>query len=140
MLLISSKNNLREGKVAMESSVLNINYIGRQGFGSACVVFLNGEIFGTDVAGAEYTGSYKEENGKIVGEVHLNVPAGVALVTGAPVSSTPYIVPIPFSMPSAMHEGQVAMITVQLPTGPVNANVKKVKDLTTTAKTKVAAA
>ena len=116
--------------IIMENSVLTINYMGKQGFGSASIIFLNGQIFGTDVIGSEYTGTYKEDNGKITGEVQLNVPAGATLVTGAPVSADPYTILIPFSMPAGIKEKQVTQIQVTLPSGPVNANIKKVKDLT----------
>ena len=116
----------------MENSVLTINYVGKHGFGSASVVFINGQIFGTDVGGMEYGGAYRLDGDKIIGEVQLYVPAGAVLVTSAPVSATPYTVPVAFSMPSGVKEGQTVLIQVQLPTGPVNANVKKVKDLSDT--------
>lgn len=113
----------------MANGVYNINYAGIQGFGSACVVFLNSEIFGTDVAASEYGGTYIIENGQVIGQVLLTVPAGVALVTGAPISSTPYTIQIPFFMPAQIDEKQVVQISVQLPSGTVNANIKKMKAL-----------
>ena len=82
-----------------------------------------------DVAGSNYTGTYREEDGKITGEINLSVPAGVPLVTGAPPSAQPYMVSIPFSIPSGMAEQQTIQTQVRLPTGPVNANVKKVKNI-----------
>ena len=111
----------------MANGIYLIHYTGLHGMGSASLVFLNGQIFGTDGAGSEYTGSYQSENGNITGSINLHVPAGVPLVTGAPVSPQPYTVPIPFSLPDNIAEQQTVLIGVRLPTGPVNANVKKVK-------------
>ncbi len=113
----------------MANGVYNINYAGKQGFGSACVVFLNGEIFGTDVVAAEYGGTYAIANGQVTGHVLLTVPAGASLVTGAPISPTPYTIQIPFTMPAQIDEKQVVQISVQLPSGTVNANIKKMKSL-----------
>ena len=113
----------------MTNAIYTINYTGKQGIGSASLVLLNGQIFGVDVAGSEYTGTYKVVDGKIIGEMNLQVPAGVTLVTGAPVSAQPYIIPFPFSMPAGINEQQTVLIQVQLPFGAVNANVKKVKNI-----------
>lgn len=113
----------------MTNGVYSIKYTGVQGFGSACLVLMNGEVFGVDIVGAEYTGIYKVEGDKIVGEVNIHVPAGATLVTGAPVSPQPYTIPVPVSIPAALKEQETVQIRIQLPTGPVNANVKKVKNI-----------
>jgi hypothetical protein len=114
----------------MTNGVYTVNYTGKQGIGSASLVLLNEQIFGVDVAGSEYTGTYKIVDNKIVGEININVPPGATLVTGAPVSAQPYIIPFPFSMPAGINEQQTVLIQVQLPYGAVNANVKKVKNIT----------
>jgi hypothetical protein len=113
----------------MTNALYLVKYTGNQGIGSVVLALLNGQVFGVDVAGGEYSGNYKEENGKIVGEITLLVPAGVALVTGAPISPEPYTVPIPVTLPIEINEQQTVQIQVQLPTGLVNANVKKVKNI-----------
>ena len=113
----------------MTDGIYTINYTGKQGFGAAVLALINGKVFGADVAGGEYMGTYKVENGKVIGDISLRVPAGVPLVTGAPISAQPYTVSIPVSLPANINEQQTVQIQVQLPTGPVNANVKKVKDI-----------
>lgn len=113
----------------MVDGIYLVNYTGRQGIGAATITLSKEQVFGADVAGGEYEGTYKIQNEKIVGNIVMHVPAGVPLVTGAPVSPVPYTVPISFTFPAAMQEKQVIQTQIQLPTGPVNANIKKIKTL-----------
>ncbi len=113
----------------MADGIYSIKYTGQAGFGSAVAIFHGGEIFGIDAAGGEYTGTYQTTNGNIAGQLNLQVPAGVVLVTGAPPSATPYTVPINFSFPATIGVQQTVQTQVRLPTGAVNANIKKVKNL-----------
>lgn len=113
----------------MVDGIYLVNYTGRQGIGAATMTLSSGQIVGVDVAGGEYEGTYKLQNENIVGNIVMHVPAGVYLVTGAPISPVPYTVPISFAFPAAIKVNQVIQTQIQLPTGPVNANVKKVKSL-----------
>jgi hypothetical protein len=116
------------GVFVMANGIYLVSYTGIAGFGAASCVFLNGEIFGADVTGGEYHGSYKVADGRVAGVINLHVPANVQLVTGA-LSDMPYTIPIDFTIPAGMRDQQTVQITVKLPTGAVNANIKKVKTL-----------
>lgn len=69
-----------------------------------------GIIFGVDILGCRYSGSYELSNGCFVGKGTIEVPAGVQLVTGDQ-AAVPMTVPMSFSLPTHL-DGAIATIQV----------------------------
>ncbi len=110
--------------------IYTMNYVGTAGAGFGMIVFRDGIVAGADVVGGTYDGSYgwQDHSASIEGMVNMTVPAGASLVTGAPASSQPYQVDIPFAVAQA-NLGAEFPATVRLPTGPVSVVFKKLRDL-----------
>jgi hypothetical protein len=83
---------------------------------------------GADVSGGLYDGKYVPNADKrhVDATLKLTMPAGVALVTGAPASQQTSTQEFPLSLPADLDE---KTIQVQTPTGPVNFKFKKIREL-----------
>jgi hypothetical protein len=103
-------------------------YTGRTGSGFGVVVFKDGIVTGADASGGLYDGEYTTNQDKQIleGKIKLTVPPGVSLVTGAPVTQQPYTQQFPISLPLDLN--QPHPLQIQTPTGPVNLNLKKIRD------------
>ena len=97
--------------------------------GFAVVVLKDGVVAGADVAGGIFDGEYtvNQKKGVFEGTIRMTVPPGISLVTGAPPSQVTYTQEITLSLPLDLNQGQPMQI--QTSTGPVNLNMKKLRDL-----------
>jgi hypothetical protein len=88
----------------------------------------DGMLVGVDVATMQYDGSYQtKRDGSLEGVVEYVLPAGVALITGAPAAVAPTRVSVKLTLPADFADGRV--ITIETPLGPVNAKFEKVRDI-----------
>lgn len=88
----------------------------------------DGVIAGIDVAAMQYDGTYSTSaDGDLDGMVEYVLPAGVPLITGAPAGIMPMRVPVRLHLPLNFYDGRV--LTIDTPTGPVNARFEKIKEL-----------
>jgi hypothetical protein len=120
-------------QVTGDASMLNgfyaLYYTGRTGSGFAVLVLKDGIITGADAGGGTYDGEYTiyQDRGNLEGTIKITTPPGVSLVTGAPPSQQSFIQHFPISLPLDLSQGQPLL--VQTSTGPVNLNLKKIRDL-----------
>ena len=105
-----------------------IYYTGKSSSGFGVMVFNKGIIAGADAAGIFYDGVYSTNQDKEIleGMIKMTIPPGVSLVTGAPVSQHSYVLEFPISLPLDL--SQQEPFRIEIPTGPVNINIKKIRD------------
>ncbi len=105
-----------------------IYYTGRFGSGFGVLVLKEGIITGADAAGGFYDGEYSTDEGtkNLKGTIKMTVPPGVPLVTGIPAGQQSYTLEFPISAPLDSIEQK--LLRVETPTGPVNVNLKKIRD------------
>lgn len=98
------------------------------GDGFGVLVLDSGMIYGVDMTGVQYDGTYSfnATTGKIDTKIEVSVPAGVWLVTGAPASATGYKMEVPVSLPRDL--GAEHPFTVSTPNGAMNVIFKKIRD------------
>jgi hypothetical protein len=103
-------------------------YTGEVSSGYAVLVLKGGIIAGADVSGGLYDGQYtvNYDQKNLNGTLRLTIPAGIALVTGAPASEETSTQDIPFSLPLDFADERV--LQVQTATGPINLRFKKIRD------------
>jgi len=88
----------------------------------------DGVIAGIDVATMQYDGIYSTAlDGSLDGTVNYILPAGVPLITGMPAGNVATPIAVKLSLPAHFDDGRV--VTIETPTGPVNARFEKVKEL-----------
>ena len=88
----------------------------------------DGVIAGIDVSTMQYDGAYSTtSDGALDGTVDYILPAGVPLITGTPAGTVPMRVAVKLNLPPHFDDGRI--ITIDTPTGPVNARFEKVKEL-----------
>jgi hypothetical protein len=96
---------------------------GASGYGT--LQLLNGILSGNDVAGAQYHGAYKVEDGRIRGNITMRVPAGTMLVTGTHID-TETEVPIEINLP--LSENQPMSQTVRVGTADVQISIQRIRN------------
>ena len=88
----------------------------------------DGIIAGIDVGTMKYDGAYSvKPDGGLEGAVQYVIPAGIPVITGAPMGTMPTRVAVKLALPAGFDDGRV--VTIETPTGPVNARFEKVKDI-----------
>lgn len=103
-------------------------FTGSTGSGQGLLIMKNGVIVGADVSGGVYDGSYTQEPDRTLDvKIHLKLPPGAALVTGASAGTTPMEVDIATKLPENFSSGQA--LAIKTPTGPVNIIFKRLRDV-----------
>jgi hypothetical protein len=88
----------------------------------------DGVIAGIDVGLMQYDGNYSlTSDGGLDGTLEYVLPAGVGLITGAPPTAVSTRVPMKLKLPANFADGQT--LTIDTPTGPVNARFERIKEL-----------
>lgn len=113
----------------MLNGFYSLYYTGTVASGFAVIVLEDGVVTGADVTGGLFDGEYtiNQEKSVFEGTIRMTVPAGISLVTGAPPSQTAYTQDIPLSLPLDLNQGRPMLVHTS--TGPVNLNMKKLRDL-----------
>lgn len=107
-----------------------IYFTGHAGSGFGVIALQNGIVTGADAVGGIIDGEFalNEASKSYEGTVQLCVPAGAILVTGGAPHNESYSISFPISIPKDDVEGEHPVL-VQLPTGPVNIILKKLRDI-----------
>ncbi len=109
--------------------IYSLSFRGAASFGVGVIALRDGVAAGADVAGVIYDGTYNETAQDITLDMELTVPPGVSLVQGTAPRSTLYHVPFHATIPkSAIKTNET--ILVQLPPGPVNVIIRRIRSLT----------
>lgn len=105
-----------------------MDYTGHQGVGAGGIALVDGRIAGLDIAGGQYVGAFDESpDGELSGYIDLSMPYGGVLVTGVPFPAGAPPQKIEFKTSAEGLEGRI--LTLQLPSGPVNVRLTKISDL-----------
>lgn len=112
----------------MKEGFYSVIYAGAADRGFGVLVLDSGMVYGVDVGGVLYDGTYKfnEATGKIDVKLEMTIPAGTHLVQGVPPRPTEWKMPIVAQLDREL--GAERPITVQTPAGPVQAVFKKIRD------------
>ncbi|WNM61169.1 hypothetical protein [Candidatus Nitrospira neomarina] len=107
----------------------SIFFTGVSGQGFGVIVLKDGILVGADNTGGSYDGHYTVNNEKqfLIGEVVLNAPPGIQLVTGAATGSEPASWVMPLSLPPDFGNGRA--FPMKTPTGPINIIFRKLRDI-----------
>lgn len=113
----------------MAAGIYTMTYRGATGgWGMGMLVLTKGTITGADSVGGIYDGRYSENADSIILEMEMTVPPGVTLVQGTPAQPVAYKVPFNATIPKRAIETS-APVLVQLPPGPVNVIVTRLRNL-----------
>lgn len=112
----------------MKEGFYSVMYAGTADRGFGVLVLDSGLIYGVDVGGVLYDGTYKfnSATGKIEAVLELTIPPGTHLVQGIPAQTKEWKMPIIAQLDREL--GAEQMITVDTPAGPVRAVFKKIRD------------
>jgi len=112
----------------MKEGFYSIRYQGVSGAGFGVLVLDSGMVYGVDMTGVLYDGTYifNHGTGKIDTKMVVTVPAGVWLVTGVPASPAEYKMEMSVSLPRDL--GAEHPFTVSTPKGQLNVIFKKIRD------------
>lgn len=105
----------------------SVTYQGSGGLGVAVLVLNDGRVVGADAAGGLYDGQYRSHGDGVGVTVTVTIPPGTSLVTGVPPQPQAYTFPINTKLPVNFGGGHA--VSVQTPTGIVQAVFKKLRDL-----------
>ncbi len=121
-------SRLKEGQT-MPEGMYSVAYAGVAGTGQAVLVVNNGVVFGYDVAGGRYDGTYAPSHvpGHVDLRLRVTVPPGTWLVQGVPAQPMEYAFDINCTV-KARSDSTVEIRTPVAPT-PVRANIKFLRDV-----------
>jgi hypothetical protein len=124
--------NEKDGSISKEDfkieGIYSLAYTGIVGSGILLLIFKENVISGADFAGATYDGQYKVEDDKSIScDVTMTVPPNTPLVTGQAGNHREYKIAFSITLPSDFLVPNI--IPLELPTGPVNAFFRKLKDV-----------
>lgn len=109
------------------SALYAMRYLGQSGVGMGAIYIGKGVIVGVDVANGRYSGTYKEEGGKVKVTAKLSAPPGGAvLVTGAQLPAGQSI-PLTADWPANFPDGSTHQIMVM--GRPVQVTFEKIGDI-----------
>ena len=86
------------------SALYQLSYEGLIGFGHGALYIGKGLLLGSDAGGGRYRGSYKEENGRLVGSLSL-IASSASSVAGQPLPSG-QVLEIPVDLPLDFADGR----------------------------------
>jgi hypothetical protein len=104
-----------------------IYFTGLTGSGFGMLAFKDGTITGVDMTGGQFDGEYRVVGQEVVGQLTVTLPPGAVSVTGHPAGPAGLRFDIPMRLPSDLGGGHT--LSVPTPLGPINVNVKKLRDL-----------
>jgi hypothetical protein len=116
-------------EIGMVDGIYTMTYRGASGdWGMGMLVLRQGVVVGADALGGLYDGRYVETSDGLSVEMEMTVPPGVTLVQGTPPKATAYKVPFSTKISKEALEKSLPVL-VQLPPGPVNLIVKRIRTL-----------
>lgn len=100
---------------------------GAEGYSALLFILRNGRLTGADAGGGTYSGAYETTNDTLIGTIVVNLQPNGQSISGkstGPDGST-------FTVPFQLQFQQVGQgyITVQTPSGPINAAIRRLKEL-----------
>jgi len=109
-----------------------LDFAGVAGFGVAALVLKDGTVFGSDVAGVQYDGTYEPTGapGEVSVSLTLTVPPGVTLVQGVVADHRGFTFQVGPQKLNLLKPGEVTIATpVGGPRGVVRARISKLRNL-----------
>ena len=138
-LLTSLPRALRDKKLTdpekepeMLEGMYRLDFAGVAGFGAAALVVKEGKIFGSDVAGVSYDGTYEPTGtpGEVTLTLTLTVPPGVRLVQGLVAGHQGFAFKVGPQTVNLQNQGEISVTTpVNGPKGAVRARISKLRNL-----------
>ena len=116
----------------MLEGMYRLDFSGNAGFGIAALVLKNGSVFGSDVAGVQYDGSYEPTGipGEVSMSLMLSVPPGVTLVQGVVSDHRGFTFKVGPQKINLLKSGEVTVATpVNGPKGVVRARITKLRNI-----------
>lgn len=104
-----------------------IYFTGTSGSGFGLLALKDGSIVGVDVTGGMFDGEYKVIGDEMEGRLRVNLPPGTTSVTGHVAGPNGLTLEYPLRLPINLGAGHT--ISLRTPHGPINVNVKKLRDL-----------
>lgn len=108
------------------SALYLMQYVGNAGYGIGAIYIGKGVIVGADAGNGRYSGSYKEEGGRLKASVTLTMTQAGPLVTGQMVPAGTKL-PITADWPSNFANGEPQSVSVS--GHPVQVTFEKVGDI-----------
>lgn len=107
----------------MISGIYTAYLTGQAGQGMAMFVFKDGKIAGADIGGLTFSGFYKVENDRMVGNLIYEMPANSISITGASFEKASGAIEVPIDLPTSIDPKETYRINT--PIGPLNAKFVK---------------
>lgn len=104
-----------------------IYFTGTSGSGFGILALKDGIIVGVDVTGGLFDGEYKVIGDAIEGRLKVNLPPGTVSITGHAAGPNGLTLEYPLQLPVNLGAGHT--VSLQTPYGPINVNIKKLRDL-----------
>ena len=112
----------------MIDGIYSITFRGAADWGMGLLILQRGVVTGADAGGAQYDGTYREENSSVAIDITMTVPPGVTLVQGTPAQPTSYTIPIVASLQRNVLDSNQP-VTLDMPNGPVNVIFQRLRTL-----------
>jgi hypothetical protein len=126
--MISTAGHILNSEILMLDGIYTMTFRGSADWGIGMLVLRGGKVTGADAGGALYDGRYVERPDGLLVEMTMTVPAGLSLVQGTPPQAKPYEVPFNALIPKRALENSEPVL-VELPPGPVNVIVRRLRSL-----------
>ena len=130
-LCVKELTRPREEREMLEG-MYRLDFSGHAGFGVAALVIKDGTVFGSDVAGVLYDGTYEPTGtpGEVTIALTLTVPAGVALVQGVVADHRGFTFQVGSQRINLLKPSEFTVATpVNGPRGVVRARISKLRNL-----------
>ena len=108
--------------------IYSMTFRGAVGWGMGMLVLRRGKVAGADAQGVRYDGEYSETSDDLRLDLEMVVPPGVSLVQGTPPRPIQYSLPFTATVPRHSIDA-ASPVLVQLPPGPVNVIVRRLRPL-----------
>ena len=95
------------------SALYTMRYLGQSGVGMGAIYIGRGIIVGVDVTNGRYSGTYREESGRLKGTAKLFAPPGGAILVTGDQLPEGHEIPLQVDWPINFADGSAQTIMVQ---------------------------
>ena len=95
------------------SALYTMRYLGQSGVGMGAIYIGRGIIIGVDVANGRYSGTYREEGGRLKGTAKLFAPPGGAILVTGDQLPEGQVIPMQIDWPINFADGSPQTTMVQ---------------------------